>query len=120
MRRVAIVVCLVTFGLLAGCSSSPNTAVIHGVLEKGVAGGPPPGVNTRSPTAGTVEVLQGSKVIATVRAGSSGKFLLRLVPGTYLLTAVGFAGAQWCAPTVVRARANTTASTDVACVAQIS
>jgi hypothetical protein len=93
------------------------------VFERGVSGGLPPRpaqlFPELHPSSGTVEVLEGSRVLETITVGDSGRFSLRLPPGPYRLQGDVSLPAQACDPTVVRARPGEVESARVFCVAEI-
>jgi hypothetical protein len=107
-------------GLLAGCSTTPqSSAVVRGVLAGPEFRGdktlnsPPPFV----PVAGTIHVVKGSTLVATLKVGTSGRFLLRLPPGTYRLEATPLPSARWsCNAPKVRATANAAVAVSFRCV----
>jgi hypothetical protein len=107
---------LMAAGFLAGCSNTPaQPVVVHGLL-----GGYPFSPFAKlpfHPIAGTVRVVEGTRVVTTVTVGSSGRFVLRLPSGTYRLKGTPLhpwkPGVQ-CYPTTVRTRA-AGVSTKVVC-----
>jgi hypothetical protein len=116
--RTVLVAVLMALGLLAGCSSpSPTTAVVHGQLG-GYYGGGPRGIHPRFlPLYGTVEAVEGSRVVATVSVSvsSNSTFVLRLAPGTYRLEGRSPGNSDQCGPSVIRLRANGIVSVKVVC-----
>jgi hypothetical protein len=124
--RRSVVVLLMTLGPLAGCSTSPvtlTTVTIHGLLGGYEGGGGPPEPSTASgtkpwfvPLAGSVQAVQGSTVVATVNVAENGRFLLRLVPGTYRLEGIRSSGDfDKCGPSIIRPRARVAISVTILC-----
>jgi hypothetical protein len=117
VRRAAVVL-LIAVGLLAGCSSTPQTsAVVHGVL----GGQEVPGMKTLHPppfvaTAGVVHVVKGSILVATLKVGTSGRFQFRVPPGAYRLEGIPSPFAGWaCNDPHVRATANAAVAVSFDC-----
>jgi len=118
MRHAVAFACIMALGLLAGCSTSvsPNSAVVRGLLVWPLDSQP----NLLHPVhiVGTVKVLQGSKVVATVTTGKAGEFTARVPQGTYRLE--GFPSSKMppavCdSRNVVQATANTSTTANVDC-----
>jgi Carboxypeptidase regulatory-like domain len=87
---------------LSGCGSAAAPALLDG--GSGTVGGrvlaapgcPVERMNSPCPSVpvsgASVRALRGGRVVATVRSGSAGAFLLRLRAGTYALTAANSGG----------------------------
>ena len=113
--RRAVVVLLLTLGLLAGCSSAPPAlGVVQGELTANL-GLVIIGRSNPAPTPGIIEAVEGSKVIATDTAGANGKFSFRLSPGSYGLKVTSLSPPTTCRPSAVVVRASTAVSVQVAC-----
>jgi hypothetical protein len=91
MRRIMIAAGLALAIAGSGCTGGPRAA-IEGVTQYRVCGGapPPPGVDAcqpPTPVPATVTVRDRDAVVATVRSDASGRFRVRLAPGTYQVQA---------------------------------
>jgi len=87
-----LIVLIILTGLSVGCGSSrPGTGPPASLVTGRVAAGPVaplarPGVPaTRAVRGATVEALRGNQVMATAYTNESGRYELRLRPGTYLI-----------------------------------
>jgi len=97
VRRAVLVALLMTVGLLAGCTTtdeSIHTPPISFVPIAGIRGllvlqlRSQPNIVRPMPTAGVVMVFEGTRLVATVATGSSGKYSVHVPSGSYTLEGV--------------------------------
>lgn len=91
MLRPALITTAV-LALLAGCSSSGDTALREGKIsgQLTTVGGPAPG--EARPTAGTVKVEDDSGSWQMAEVGADGRFTLTVTVGTYSVSEVACGG----------------------------
>jgi hypothetical protein len=85
---------MIVTGLIVACGSQrpvtgPAASLVTGTVTAGpVSPGARPGVpSTRAVRGVSVEALRGSQVLATAHTDKTGRYELRLQPGTYLIRA---------------------------------
>ena len=81
-----MVCCAALLCLVTGCSSSARTvAIVHGALVWPRQSQPLPAGARRTLTAGSVEVIKGTQLVAKVSVGRTGRFTVDIPAGTYQL-----------------------------------
>ncbi len=88
VHRFAVVSCAAVLCLATGCASPARLAA--GPHERPddlgqVQSRPPPQGMKAEHTAGTVEVIRGTRIVAKVSVGPTGRFTVDLPAGTYLV-----------------------------------
>jgi hypothetical protein len=100
MRGILAVVVVSFAFVLCGCTSNGASAreEVHGLLawssgSQPIAG---PGTVGARPTAGTVSILDGNRVLERINVGPDGRFAVLLEQGTYVVEGAPNSGGARC------------------------